>query len=627
MQFTRSLLLICGFLIPLSLLAQPQSLSLDQFASGFSNPVDITHAGDERIFVVEKVGRIWILDQNGNPNGTAFLDISNRVNSGGERGLLGLAFHPDYANNGYFYVYYIDSNNGTQISRFSVSSGNPDLADSNSEVFVLSFGQPFSNHNGGDLDFDLDGNLLISSGDGGSGGDPQNNGQNKSSLLGKILRIDVNGTPYAIPPGNPYYNFSAITRDEIMATGLRNPWRMDVDPVSGNLWIGDVGQDDFEEIDYLEIDPRREENNFGWRCYEANAPFNVANCGPASAYTAPVYAYVNNSSNGCSITGGAIYRGARYQNLWGHYFFGDYCTGNLWYTPFDDNNQSFGQTVLLNTYNYNFSCFGEDFYGQIYALDHDSGVIYRFADTTCTPQAHIQGASTQYACDSTFELAAYAHPGLNYQWYFNGNPISGATDSIYTATQAGQYSVEVSNGPCSDVSTPVQLNLGALKPTIYGLASSYDTADPSVFLTGLPPGGTFSGPGISSTNLFDPSSAGPGTHLITYTYDDGQGCMGTDTLDTFIGTVGISEGTPTQKLRVYPVPASNQLWLEFLLANGANIQVELLDPVGRRVWSQSEYRLPGENRFSISVAGFPAGLYVLRLGIGDEFLQQKVLID
>nr|MCU0347218.1 PQQ-dependent sugar dehydrogenase [Saprospiraceae bacterium] len=231
--------------------AQTPTPSLAVFATGFTRACDITHCGDDRLFVVEQGGRIWILDENGNKLPDPFLNIDPAVgSSGNEQGLLGLAFHPNYPATPYFYVNYTDNNGDTKVSRFEVSANNPNEADPATELLLLTFDQPFSNHNGGGVKFGPDGYLYIGSGDGGSGGDPQNNSQKRSTLLGKMLRIDVdNGSPYAVPASNPFLT-DANTLDEIWALGLRNPWRFSFDRATGDLWIGDVGQDAWEEIDF-----------------------------------------------------------------------------------------------------------------------------------------------------------------------------------------------------------------------------------------------------------------------------------------------------------------------------------------------------------------------------------------
>ncbi len=358
-KFTTMLFLIFSVSV-----ATSQFIELDLVQNGFNNPVNLQNAGDERLFVVEQGGRIKIMQPNGDVNADLFLDISSQISSGGERGLLGLAFHPDYSNNGFFYVYYTKPNGDSQISRFSVDSNNPDLADPGSEFPLLDFEQPFSNHNGGCLAFGPDGFLYISSGDGGSGGDPGNRAQNTTLLLGKLLRIDVDipsgGNNYSIPPDNPFAG-STANAQEIWAYGLRNPWKFSFDSANGDIWIGDVGQGEVEEIDKAAlIDAGL---NYGWRCYEGSEPFNTAGCPPVADLTFPIaeYSSASNTSN-CSITGGNVYRGTEYPDFVGLYFFADVCSGLI--GTVDQN----GNLTEHGTFGGSWVSFGEDVNNELYIV-------------------------------------------------------------------------------------------------------------------------------------------------------------------------------------------------------------------------------------------------------------------
>ncbi|MGD8490211.1 MAG: PQQ-dependent sugar dehydrogenase, partial [Anaerolineae bacterium] len=309
-------------------LAQPPDVQITidtVIASGFERPVQVTHAGDGsgRLFVVEQPGRIKIIEE-GNTLPEPFLDITGLVVYGGERGLLGLAFHPDYPSNGYFYVNYTRVEDGaTVIVRYSVSPSNPDRADPNSASVLLEIPQPYTNHNGGQLLFSpVDGYLYIGMGDGGSGGDPENNAQDTSTLLGAMLRLDVDSaTPYAIPPDNPYVGVDG--RDEIWAIGLRNPWRFSFDRDNGDLYIGDVGQNEWEEIDYQAAGTPGGVN-FGWRCKEGSHEYNFVGDCLAAELTDPIAEYSHD--DGRSVTGGFVYRGQDYPALTGRYFYADYVT-------------------------------------------------------------------------------------------------------------------------------------------------------------------------------------------------------------------------------------------------------------------------------------------------------------
>lgn len=351
-----------------------QVLNMTPFATGIQAPVCIVNAGDSRLFVIDQAGYIYIVDSAGTVNQLPFLDIHARVTYSGEMGLLGIAFHPQYNSNGYFYVNYIGAGDSTHISRFSVTA-DPNLADPLSEFKLMTIYQPFVNHKGGDLNFGPDGYLYIGLGDGGSAGDPGNRSQNPLDYHGKMLRIDVDhGNPYAIPPSNPFYN-SLSTLNEIWALGLRNPWRFSFDRLMGDLWIGDVGQDSIEEVDYQPAgDPGGE--NYGWRCYEGNLPFNTSGCLPVQDFTFPVYTYPHDPE--CSITGGYVYRGNVSSPFYGHYFFADYCSDWIWTLHKSGNNwvkEDFGQFPGNN-----FSTFGEDAAGTLYIAGLSTQTIYRVID-------------------------------------------------------------------------------------------------------------------------------------------------------------------------------------------------------------------------------------------------------
>lgn len=374
MKLNNYVLLV--LLCPILLFAQ--DVSLQSFATGFSRPVDIKHANDSRLFIVEQDGVIKIVSAGGITNPTAFLDIDARVRStGNEQGLLGLAFDPNYATNNRFYVNYINNSGNTVIARFTTSS-NPDVADVNSEEILLTVNQPYTNHNGGSLAFGNDGYLYIALGDGGSGGDPDNYAQNLQSHLGKILRIDVSGaTGYTVPTTNPFVGNPAGL-DEIWSYGLRNPWKISFDSDNGELWIGDVGQNNKEEINNVPI--VNSGYNFGWRCYEGNSTFNTSGCPAMSTITFPVSEYnYGGSPFRCSITGGYRYRGSMYPDLQGLYFFADYCTNEVGtLTP----NGSSWTMTMNGPFSGNIATFGEDMNKELYAAGLSNGTIYKIIDTT-----------------------------------------------------------------------------------------------------------------------------------------------------------------------------------------------------------------------------------------------------
>ena len=350
-----------------------------EYVSGFSNPVDISHAGDYRLFIVEQRGTIKIIEGNGSVLSTFFLDIRSRVEDGAnEQGLLGLAFHPDYNTNGYFFVNYTGDGDSTHISRFSVSASDPDVADPSSELKILTIYQPYRNHNGGELVFGPDGYLYIGTGDGGSGGDPHDISQHKDTLLGKMLRIDVdNGTPYAIPNSNPFKGVAGY-KEEIWALGLRNPWRYSFDRITGDLWMGDVGQNSWEEVNMQPASSTGGEN-YGWRCYEGPDAYNTTGCQPASTYTDPVLQYVNTGFLGdCSVTGGYVYRGPFYASMKGRYFYGDYCSDKIWSVRDSSGIWVVEYHGVLSIGG--LSTFGEDADGELYIAGLQSGKIFKLVD-------------------------------------------------------------------------------------------------------------------------------------------------------------------------------------------------------------------------------------------------------
>jgi hypothetical protein len=361
-----------------------QDIQLETYASGFDSPVNAAHAGDARLFVVERQGLIKIINSNGTVSNTPFLDIVSLVkDNGGEQGLLSVAFHPNYSANGYFFVNYVNNSGDTVISRFTRNT--TDAADPNSEFVLLSIAQPFSNHNGGDMHFGPDdGFLYIATGDGGSGGDPQNNAQDLNSLLGKMLRIDVNNTStnpdlnYSIPSDNPFID-DANAEDEIWSYGLRNPWKFSFDKLNGDMWIADVGQSNKEEINRV-LSTSSGGENFGWRCYEGSSTFNTAGCGAAGNFTFPVAEYsYGGSPFKCSVTGGFRYRGNTETTLQGLYFFADYCSNEIGYV--EETSENVFQLNFTNAFSgQNFSSFVEDVNGELYIIGLDSGDISKIID-------------------------------------------------------------------------------------------------------------------------------------------------------------------------------------------------------------------------------------------------------
>jgi len=377
----------CGILLLVGLLLMPReaaavvtawpNISLIKMNGGLVHPVHITHAGDEsgRLFVVEQGGRIRLVRAD-TLLAAPFLDIADRVLSGGERGLLSVAFPPHFASSGRFYVNYTRQPDGaTVIARYLVTT-DPDIADHSSEEVLLVISQPFANHNGGQLAFGPDGFLYIGMGDGGSGGDPFKNAQNPGSLLGKMLRIDVEtgAAPYGVPLTNPFVH-SPGHQPEIWALGLRNPWRFSFDRQTGDLYIGDVGQGLFEEVDFQPASSTGGEN-YGWNIMEASHCYLSQSCN-SPGLVLPVAEYGHTDGGDCSVTGGMVYRGLKYPGLQGVYLYGDECSGRI--RGLKKDGGSFQNTILLDSA-FTITTFGEDESASLYLADYVSGTIYRVID-------------------------------------------------------------------------------------------------------------------------------------------------------------------------------------------------------------------------------------------------------
>ena len=334
----RALAIFAFAVFSLQLHAQPAGnprLIFTPFISGLSSPLDIVNPGDgsNRLFIVQRGGAIRIYDGGLLP--TPFINLQDTVLENGEQGLLSMAFHPDYENNGYFFVYYTDKEGDVTLARYQRSSAL--IANPNSEVVLLELPKPgtpyFANHNGGKIAFGTDGYLYVSIGDGGGSGDPFNNAQNGNSLFGKMLRLNVNNFAvapyYSVPADNPYVGDPNVL-DEIWALGLRNPWRWSFDRLTGDMWIADVGQGSWEEVNFRAANATGG-INYGWRCYEGSNPYNTSGCAPISSYIAPIFQYPhNNATGGYSVTGGYVYRGTGSPLLTGWYVMADYISGNVW---------------------------------------------------------------------------------------------------------------------------------------------------------------------------------------------------------------------------------------------------------------------------------------------------------
>jgi glucose/arabinose dehydrogenase len=608
--------------------SQPQ-LQFQPVASGFTLPLYVTHAGDERLFVVEKQGKIKIIMPGGSVNATPFLDIENIVRSSSstsnEQGLLGLAFHPDYKNNGYFYVNYTRespvNDGGTVIARYSVSANDSNIASPGSAHIILNIDQPYSNHNGGCIKFGNDGFLYIGMGDGGSGNDPQGYAQNNLSLLGKMLRIDINAATYDIPPSNPFYGFASV-RNEIWATGVRNPWRFSFDRITQDMWMGDVGQNAIEELNFEPAGTGGK--NYGWKCYEGSQHV-VSNCGTApTGTTFPFYEYGHNAAGGYSVTGGYVYRSAKYKGAWGYYLFADAVNQHLWIT---DN--SFTTTKAMNgTAGASNVSFGEDIYGDLYIIKHGGGTVQKIVEIgTKQPHAHLTNTLNAYTlCEgNSIVLEALFHPDLNYQWRNNGQDIPGAQSHIYDANETGNYSVYITDptvvGSVPDSSSEISVTIipaaiSALTPTNY----TADVDDAAFQITTTVQGGTFSGQGVDANGLFTPSQAGVGTHEIIYTVDT-IGCQQRDTAYVEVTqTVGMASISDNHEVSIFPNPSRGQF---HITASIAIQKIVITDIMGKQIYIAE----PNNHTVLLSLENEAKGIYFVKINSKSGSALRRIIIE
>ncbi|MCC7232111.1 MAG: PQQ-dependent sugar dehydrogenase [Bacteroidia bacterium] len=616
-------LLLCGlFCIQRSI---AQTISATLFASGLTATVDIKNCGDDRLFVVDQRGYIFILDTNGTQLPDTFLNIQTEVKYGGEQGLLGLAFAEDFPTSGYFYVDYTAQPDGhTVIARFHLTA-NPNIGDPNSEERLLQIYQPYSNHNGGHLAFGPDGYLYIGMGDGGNGGDPGNRAQNPDSLLGKILRIIVDPSipTYGIPPTNPFVCSTSGGREEIWAIGVRNPWRWSFDPVTGDLWIGDVGQNAVEEIDFQ---PANASGglNYGWRCYEGNQAYNTSGCQPQSAYVPPVATFPHNP--GCSVTGGYIYRGGQYNYMYGKYFYTDYCDPAI-HTIDPDGSGGWIDTDLGTLAGSALSCFGVDRWGELYMGSVGSGDIYKYSVNDCTPAAAINaGVDTAGDCGSG-GVKLKAPPGKNfsYTWQLNGTTVSTAGNEYY-ATQPGTYTVTVtSNTGCTNTDSIEVVAQTPVSVSFAGLDTVYCLNSPPANLLPTPLGGYFMGDGVSCAT-FDPQAAGLGIHTVVYTYRDPGGCTYSSYQIVRVEScTGLNPDVLFRDLSIYPNPGNGNFTILLRSGSSQAMKIQVIDLLGKQVYSSLEEVTAGTNRIEVN-AGLAQGVYQVIASKGPERVVRMVVV-
>jgi glucose/arabinose dehydrogenase len=590
------------------------SLNLRLVAGGFTRPVDIAHTGDDRLFIVEQRGFIKIINATGQVLPTPFLDIDARVNSGAnERGLLGLAFHPDYSNNGYFFVNYTNNSGHTVIARYSVNPANPNLALVDSELIIMTITQPFSNHNGGDLNFGADGYLYIGMGDGGSGGDPQNYSQNRQSLLGKMLRIDVdNGSPYSVPPSNPFVNIAG-TRPEIWAIGLRNPWRFSFDRETQDLWIADVGQNAWEEVHFRPASLAGGEN-YGWRCYEGSATYNTNGCTGASGYIAPIRTYPN-PAEGCSVTGGFVYRGEDYPGLWGRYLYTDYCSGRIWSLRPNGQGGWINELLLQGATN-QYSTFGEDQSGELYLASLGSGQIWQLTDRCA--QLDISAQVSPETCpgslDGIIDLNMLGgQPPFQFAWSNNTT-----ADSLNIYLGPGSYSLTVTDAlgcrlersfvvPPSQVAPPPAI---AAEGNLLSIPDTFDSYQ--WYLNDQPI------QGATAANWLATASGSYFVRAVTAT-----GCaLNSPSFELIISN--ILEAMRLREFQLSPNPFQEALTLHIGTDTPATYQWTLLNVQGETL-KNGRLEAGQQERHTLPLEDLPAGVYVLRLSRNQLSLSAQVV--
>lgn len=578
-------------------------------AASFSRVSDIANCGDGRLFITEQTGRIYILDSLGNKKSRPYLNIVTKVNSSGnEQGLLGLAFHPQYASNGKFFVNFTSGggNGKSNISSFTVTN-DVDSAAAASEINLLDFAQPFANHNGGDLNFGLDGYLYAGFGDGGSAGDPQGNGQKKNTFLGKILRLDIgDGTSYSSPSTNPFVG-NTDYKPEIWALGVRNPWRFSFDRQTGDMWIGDVGQGSWEEIDFQDASSTGGEN-YGWRCYEGTHNYNTNNCQPLSSYTSPVFEY-NHSGGACSVTGGYVYRGETYKGMNGWYIFADYCSGAFYLTR--KNESSFQTVKQANTTSGSTTTFGENNKGELFVAVSDN--IYKVTDAC---NGFFIAKTVTATCSGTDNGAINlnVNGGQGTKTFLWSN---GATTQNLSGLSAGQYKITVTDGQgCQivdsmtvDATTPTTpiVSFDALTNTL----SSTAAQGYQWFLNGNPIGDNQQTLTVSES----------GSYSVQTT--DAAGCVATSEPVSVVVS-GINQNI-FSALSIFPNPSNGLFTLRFSSEKAYFSTIQVIDILGQLLDEVQFRGMNNDINYTMDLSKFPAGIYTFIVKTTEGDIAKSVM--
>lgn len=628
-----------------------QSLNVTPFVSGLTNPIDIRHGGDDRLFVAERNGRIRVINTDGTLRSVPFLDITSKISSAsGEEGFLGFCFSPNYQTNGKFYVSYtanLSSQLTSVIEEYRVSS-DPNVADPTSNLTILTVNQPANNHNGGNILFGPDGFLYIFFGDGGGGGDPFANGQDKTTLLGKILRLDVSNAsisqPYVIPATNPFFNTTDGTKKEIWAYGLRNPWRNSFDRITNDLWVADVGQSAREEINFQPATSAGGEN-YGWVIMEGNIcyPPPTPTCNTAGLKM-PIYDYSH--SVGSSITGGNVYRSVQSRDLWGFYLYSDFnFSPNKWLDGFKQSGGVVQGSVVRLINNVGSTppiAFGEDRYGEIYMCLNGNGTLFKLEDANANrfPKAFF---TNTLQAGGQLQLNALPGRNISYQWLFNDAPISGATGLTYLATDPGQYKLSVTNALSNtDISAPI--TLAALPVTLKDfIARRLNESAVELSWSTLSEQNNkgfeierkeaWQPEFVSIQSITSKASGGNSDKELNYSFTDNIRSteailyrlkqLNTDGKTSYSPAVLVKGSINYPGLLISPNPASNFV----NITTGANeyYQVQLLNINGQVMaknnFTGSNYRMP--------VQAFPKGVYYIKLVAFKNGLTtvQKIVIN
>ncbi len=588
----------------------PYNMTISEVGRGFSSPVDIANVGDDRLFIVERSGRIRILNRDGSI--TQFLDIDDRViNTGGqsEQGLLALEFHHDFDNTNWFFVHYTDNDGNTVISRFEVDAGNPNLALADSEKIIFTEEQPFGNHNGGTIKFGADNMLYIGLGDGGSSNDPQNFAQNRSSLLGKMLRIDIdNGDPYSVPADNPFVN-DPDTRDEIWAIGLRNPWKFSFDRSTGDLWIGDVGQRDWEEINFQSVDSEGGEN-YGWRCREGNNDAITSGC--SGSFDPAVAEYNHEGFTHCSVTGGYVYRGA--QNILEGappiYFYADYCSGSFWGAyPIEDGSGSFASEELNQFGQLAISTFGEDNEGELYIAALNNGRVYRLG-VSCNIDVELQvsAASCVEASDGAILLPEEISELYDVEII---NLDDQTIQNDPAALPPGNYEIIISRFGCERIYNE-EVVLIEQAP----LQIEFDGSDIFTVLTeGVAYSWFIDGALVQegpSNEL--PLPSGGGTITLTVEVELANGCVLVSS-DAFFILNSIEKLAHLIDWKLSPNPVEDVLTVSLSTYKSEKFSLTIADTSGKIIQTQ-DYELLGQSEYKIDMKDLASGVYLLMISDG-----------